>query len=193
MRLLWSYILLLKIKLTKINHDFIILDTNGEYKKYENSQYYYSNVKEELMKIKTLADSRLDLFNKNNCQDIFEYNEKYKENLDIKFIYIINFESLKKQEEVSNILLYLLQIASNCGYYFIVHYSDNEQLSSIEDSLFSLKILGKNSLELGEYYIGINPVNYLYDDEAFFLYRDELFRYSLAKGTDEEIGKIINY
>ena len=193
MRLFWSYILLLKIKLTKINHDFIILDTNGEYKKYENSQYYYSNVKEELMKIKTLADSRLDLFNKNNCQDIFEYNEKYKENLDIKFIYIINFESLKKQEEVSNILLYLLQIASNCGYYFIVHYSDNEQLSSIEDSLFSLKILGKNSLELGEYYIGINPVNYLYDDEAFFLYRDELFRYSLAKGTDEEIGKIINY
>ena len=193
MRMFVGYLMLFKIKLVKNEPDLMIIDSNKKYKKYENCQYYYQDIKGELAKIKIEVDKRLELLNTNNCQNITEYNQKYKGNLDHKFIFICNIESLKDEKEDLNLLMYLLQVSGNCGYNFIVHYADNEVLHSSIDSLFSIKLIGKNSLLSGKHYIGIDPVHYLYEDEAFYLYRDELFRFSLAKCTDEEINKIINY
>ena len=191
-RMYLGYIMMLKIKLFKINNNFTILDINKKYKELEKCKYYHQDIKKKLEEIKDDIEKRLDLLNNNNCQDIFEYNRKVKENLSIEFIFVFNLENVIKQKEEFNLLLYLLQVGKNCGYYFMVHYFAEEILQSSIDSLFGLKILGKNSLNIAEHYIGINPINYLYDDEAFYLYQDELFRFSLAICTEEEKGKIIN-
>lgn len=191
-RMYLGYIMMLKIKLFKINSNFTILDINKKYKVLEKCKYYHQDIKNKLEEIKDDIEKRLDLLNNNNCQDIFEYNRKIKENLSIEFIFVFNLENVIKQKEEFNLLLYLLQVGKNCGYYFVVHYFSKEILQSSIDSLFGLKILGKNSLNIAEHYIGINPINYLYDDEAFYLYQDELFRFSLAICTEEEKGKIIN-
>ncbi len=187
-----GYLMMLRIKLTKINCDFIFLDTEKMYKKAEKMSYYCQDVSNCLTNLKKDVEKRLDLLNQNNCQDVFEYNKKYFKNLDIKFIFILNLESILKDSENINHLLYLLGVSNSCGYRFIVHYNDQEVLSTTIDSLFLVKILGKNSKESSDHYIGINPANYLANEEGFYMYKDELFRVSLVKSREEEIEKIIN-
>ena len=188
-----GYLLMLKIKLSKISCDYIYLDCLKIHKQLNKWEYYYQDIKSCLNKIKQDVDQRLDLLNQNNCQDIEEYNKKYHGNLDIKFVFILNLEVIMKEKDDLNTLLYLLQVASICGYNFIIHYSDEEVLNSSIDSLFNIKILGKNSTCSSNHYIGIDPSNYLYEDEAFYLCKDELFRFSLVKARSEESKKIINY
>ncbi len=187
-----GYLMMLKIKLTKINYDFIFLDPGKMYKKAEKMSYYCKEVKECLSILKNDIEKRLDLLNQNNCQDIFEYNKRYFKNIDVKFIFILNLENILKDNESLNLLLYLIGVSSSCGYRFIIHYNDQEVLSTTIDSLFSVKLLGKNSKESSNHYIGINPINYLADDESFYMHKDELFRVSLVVPKEEEIEKIIN-
>lgn len=186
MSVISSYILMLVIKLTKINYECMLFDLNNTYKNYENCEYYYKDVSFELINLKKEMEKRLELLNSNNCNDIDEYNHKCKENLSLKFIFILNLESLMKNKKDLETLFYLLQIGKQCGYYFIVHYSSEELLHSFVDSLFFVKLIGKTSGIVGKEYIGIDPGNYLYEDEAFYLYKDDLFRVSLVKSTKEE-------
>ena len=188
-----GYIIMLKIKLMKINYDFILLDPLNIHKKLNKWECYYMDSKECLNKIKKDVEFRLDLFNQYNSQDIYEYNKKNHESLEIKFVFLLNFEVFLKEKDNLNLLLYLLQVSNVCGYNFIVHYNDEEVLNSSIDSLFNIKILGKNSKVSSTNYIGIDPGNYLYEDEAFYLCKDELFRFSLVKSRNEESEKIINY
>lgn len=188
-----GYILMLKIKLVKINYDFIILDPLNMHKSLNKWECYNKDGKECLEKIKKDVEKRLEIFNQYNLQDINEYNKKYHEGLDIKFVFILNLEVFLKDKDNLNLLLYLLQVSSICGYNFIIHYNDEEILNSSIDSLFNIKILGKNSKVSSTHYIGINPNSYLYEDEAFYLCKDELFRFSLVKARKEEREKIINY
>ena len=77
-----------------------------------------------------------------------------------------------------------------CGYYLIAQYGVHDLLPSIVDSLFVVKLIGKNSGLIGQEYVGIDPSNYLYEDEAFYLCQDDLFRFSLVKSSVEE-GRIL--
>jgi hypothetical protein len=106
------------------------------YKKAEKMPYYCQDVSNCLTNLKKDVEKRLDLLNQNNCQDIFEYNRRYFKNLDMKFIFILNLESIIKDSEKLNLLLYLLGVANSCGYRFIIHYNDQEVLSTAIDSLF---------------------------------------------------------
>ncbi len=187
-----SYILILMIKLIKINYEFMLFDLNNTYKNYEKCEYYYKDVSLELINLKKEIEKRLELLNSNNCNDLAEYNQKCKDDLPLKFIFILNFECFMQNKKDLEIILYLLQIGKQCGYYFVAHYSGEEILHSFIDSLFLVKLIGKNSGTIGKEYIGINPGNYLYNDEAFYLYKDDLFRVSLVKSTKEEQDMLKN-
>lgn len=188
-----GYILMLKIKFSKISCNYVYFDTLNIHKQLNKWEYYYQDVKIGLNKIKKDVDQRLDLLNQHNCQDIFEYNKKNNGNLDIKFVFVLNLEFFIKEKDNLNTLLYLLQVANICGYNFIVHYNDEEILNSSIDSLFEIKLLCKKSSCLSKHYIGIDSENYLHDEEAFYLCKDELFRLSLVMARNEENKKIINY
>ena len=87
--------------------------------------------------------------------------------------------------------MYILQMGIKVGYYSFVHYMGEEVLSNVVDSLFDVKMIGKQSNKNGISYLGINPDNYLFNDEAFYIYKDELFRFSMAKCSEEEMKKIL--
>ncbi|MBQ8293135.1 MAG: hypothetical protein IJX78_04980 [Bacilli bacterium] len=189
-KLMNSYILMLMIKLTKIKYEIKFFDVNNTYKQFEKWECYYKDLNFEFVGIGKDIEKRLELLNQYNCNDIYEYNKRSNDNFRIKFIFILNLEAILKKPKELEMLLYFLRVGSKCGYYFIVHYFDNYSLNSILDSLFMVKIFGKNSGKVGEQYIGIDPGNYLYEDEAFYLCKDELFRFSLVNITDDEQNKL---
>lgn len=186
-----GYIIMLMIKLVKIQYQIVLLDIDGQASKLQKNDFYVSDYNNELVKLKKEVERRLELLNANNCNNIEEYNRKTKEHLDYKIIFILNCEKMIKNQRRFEDLMYLLQMGVKVGYYSFVHYMGEEVLSNVIDSLFEVKMIGKESNKNGISYLGINPENYLFDDEAFYIYKDELFRFSMAKCTEEEIKKIL--
>lgn len=186
-----GYIIMFMIKLVKIQYQIVLLDIDGQASKLQKNDFYVSDYNNELVKLKKEVERRLELLNANNCNNIEEYNRKTKEHLDYKIIFILNCEKMIKNQRRFEDLMYLLQMGVKVGYYSFVHYMGEEVLSNVIDSLFEVKMIGKESNKNGISYLGINPENYLFDDEAFYIYKDELFRFSMAKCTEEEIKKIL--
>lgn len=186
-----GYIIMFMIKLVKIQYQIVLLDIDGQASKLQKNDFYVSDYNNELVKLKKEVERRLELLNANNCNNIEEYNRKTKEHLDYKIIFILNCEKMIKNQRRFEDLMYLLQMGVKVGYYSFVHYMGEEVLSNVIDSLFEVKMIGKESNKNGVSYLGINPENYLFDDEAFYIYKDELFRFSMAKCTEEEIKKIL--
>lgn len=186
-----GYIIMFMIKLVKIQYQIVLLDIDGQASKLQKNDFYVSDYNNELVKLKKEVERRLELLNANNCNNIEEYNRKTKEHLDYKIIFILNCEKMIKNQRRFEDLMYLLQMGVKVGYYSFVHYMGEEVLSNVIDSLFEVKMIGKESNKNGISYLGINPENYLFDDEAFYIYKDELFRFSMAKCTEEEIKKVL--
>lgn len=186
-----GYIIMFMIKLIKIPYQIILLDVDGQASQLQKNDFYVLDFNNELMNLKKEIERRLELLNANNCNNIEEYNRKTKDNLDFKIIFILNFEKLINNQRRFEDLMYLLQTGTKVGYYSFVHYMGEEVLSNVVDSLFEVKMIGKKSSENGVSYLSINPENYLFDDEAFYIYKDELFRFSLAKATLEEMKKVL--
>ena len=180
-----GYIIMFMIKLVKIQYQIVLLDIDGQASKLQKNDFYVSDYNNELVKLKKEVERRLELLNANNCNNIEEYNRKTKEHLDYKIIFILNFEKMLNNQRRFEDLMYLLQMGIKVGYYSFVHYMGEEVLSNVIDSLFEVKMIGKESNKNGISYLGINPENYLFDDEAFYIYKDELFRFSMAKCTEE--------
>lgn len=185
-----GYLLMLMIKLTKINYEYLIFDMNNTYKNYESGEYYNKDISLKLNELRKNVEKRLELINVNNCNNIEEYNQKCADKLPLRFLFIINLENLMQNKKDAEIILYLLQMGRQCGYYLIAQYGVHDLLPSIVDSLFVVKLIGKNSGLIGQEYVGIDPSNYLYEDEAFYLCQDDLFRFSLVKSSVEE-GRIL--
>lgn len=186
-----GYIIMFMIKLVKIQYQIVLLDIDGQASKLQKNDFYVLDYNNELVKLKKEVERRLELLNANNCNNIEEYNRKTKEHLDYKIIFILNFEKMLNNQRRFEDLMYLLQMGIKVGYYSFVHYMGEEVLSNVIDSLFEVKMIGKKSNKNGISYLGINPENYLFDDEAFYIYKDELFRFSMAKCTEEEIKKVL--
>lgn len=186
-----GYIIMFMIKLVKIQYQIVLLDIDGQASKLQKNDFYVLDYNNELVKLKKEVERRLELLNANNCNNIEEYNRKTKEHLDYKIIFILNFEKILKNQRRFEDLMYLLQMGIKVGYYSFVHYMGEEVLSNVIDSLFEVKMIGKESNKNGISYLGINPENYLFDDEAFYIYKDELFRFSMAKCTEEEMKKVL--
>ncbi len=188
-QMMMGYLMLFKIKMLSSDYELKLFDLKGQFGLFEKKEYYQQP--EELIKLKKDLDWRLEAFSNSSCNDLEEYNHKNKENMSRKIILMFNFEQLFSDKRHMETMLYLLQVGKKCGYYFIVHYNYSEILSSKIDSLFGVKIIGKHSNINGEHYLGINPEPYLYDEEAFYMYRDELFRFSLATIKEEELNKLL--
>lgn len=190
-RVFAGYIIMFMIKLIKINYQVILLDIDGQASKLNKNDFYVLDFNNELINLKKEVERRLELLNAYNCNNIEEYNHKTKEHLDYKILFIINFEKLIINKRKFEDLLYILQMGIKVGYYSFVHYMGEEVLSNVVDSLFEVKMIGKQSNKNGISYLGINPENYLFNDEAFYIYKDELFRFSMVKCSEEEMKKIL--
>jgi hypothetical protein len=186
-----GYIIMLMIKLIKINYQIILLDIDGQASKLHENDFYVLDFNNELVILKKEVERRLELLNANNCNNIEEYNRKTKDHLDYKMLFIMNCEKLIMNQRRFEDLMYILQMGIKVGYYSFVHYMGEEVLSNVVDSLFDVKMIGKQSNKNGISYLGINPDNYLFNDEAFYIYKDELFRFSMAKCSEEEMKKIL--
>lgn len=186
-----GYIIMLMIKLTKINYEIKFLDIDGQASKLNKNEFYFLDYNSEIINLKKEVEKRLELLNASNCNNINEYNRKFREHLDYKIIFVLNMEVLLKDNKRFEDLMYLLQMGMKVGYYCFIHYAGEEVLTNVIDSLFDVKIIGKLSNKNGLSYVGINPENYLYDDEGFYVYKDELFRFSMVKCTEEEMSKIL--
>ena len=186
-----GYIIMLMIKLIKINYQIILLDIDGQASKLHKNDFYVLDFNNELVILKKEVERRLELLNANNCNNIEEYNRKTKDHLDYKMLFIMNCEKLIMNQRRFEDLMYILQMGIKVGYYSFVHYMGEEVLSNVVDSLFDVKMIGKESNKNGISYLGINPDNYLFNDEAFYIYKDELFRFSMAKCSEEEMKKIL--
>ena len=186
-----GYIIMFMIKLIKINYQIILLDIDGQASKLHKNDFYVLDFNNELVILKKEVERRLELLNANNCNNIEEYNRKTKDHLDYKMLFIMNCEKLIMNQRRFEDLMYILQMGIKVGYYSFVHYMGEEVLSNVVDSLFDVKMIGKQSNKNGISYLGINPDNYLFNDEAFYIYKDELFRFSMAKCSEEEMKKIL--
>ncbi len=186
-----GYIIMFMIKLVKINYQIILLDIDGQASKLHKNDFYVLDFNNELVILKKEVERRLELLNANNCNNIEEYNRKTKDHLDYKMLFIMNCEKLIMNQRRFEDLMYILQMGIKVGYYSFVHYMGEEVLSNVVDSLFDVKMIGKQSNKNGISYLGINPDNYLFNDEAFYIYKDELFRFSMAKCSEEEMKKIL--
>ena len=186
-----GYIIMLMIKLSKIKYEIKFFDLDGQASLLKQNDFYIIDYNNEIKKLKKEVERRLELLNSSNCNDIVEYNKKTKDNLEFKFVFLMNLEVLMNKDNKFDEIMYLLQVGLKVGFYCFVHYAGAETLTNVVDSLFDIKLIGKNSGNVGESYLGINPLGYLYDDESFFMYKDELFRFSMVKSTLDEMRKIL--
>ena len=167
-----------------------------------NIQYYYidllgnstlatSNNIDELDHILIRINERITKFNELKVSNIDEYNRKSSKKENYELVMIAGIDKILNDDKLFEKLMYMLEVTTTYGYFYIFHTSDESVKYTNLLNLFQYKIFLEKENEYSKKYLGYQRFDLLNNEvEGYLLYKSIILRMTLLQMTDNEIESL---
>lgn len=169
----------------KSNIEYYYIDLLG------NSTLATSNNIDELDHILIRINERITKFNELKVSNIDEYNRKSSKKENYELVMIVGIDKILNDNKLFEKLMYMLEVTTTYGYFYIFHTSDESVKYTNLLNLFQYKIFLEKENEYSKKYLGYQRFDLLNNEvEGYLLYKSIILRMTLLQMTDNEIESL---